>query len=137
MTTDREELDEMKKRKKAIASVGVILLVLGGAITIVAALPLMVYPSMLDEEHLTDDSLPMRDEANATYTYDYQWFQDQIDNAGWYVAAGFIPFVVGYALLIVSGAFTSETKLHRMHCDGKGETKYCSECGLKLSRLER
>jgi hypothetical protein len=38
---------------------------------------------------------------------------------------------------LATGAFIDDKKKHRMHCDGMGEKKYCPECGLKLSRLEK
>ncbi len=137
MDKDREMLEKVQKNKKLLGAAGMILIVIGGAIVLIAALPLGIYPEMMDEEHITDDSIPIRDMDNVTYTYEKEWFDQKEEDARYYVLAGCIPVAAGYALLLATGAFVDDRKNHRMHCDGTGEKRYCPECGLKLSRLEK
>ena len=127
------ELENIKKKAQVVGAVGLILLVLGLGAMVFAVLSATsgMYP---DNEHITDQGMPVRDLENATYT----WTADEITDMaqeklnlvliGGFVAA--IGMAIFYSVAVIE---PSKEKLHEIGCqiEEYGPTKYCPECGYK------
>ena len=125
---------QQRKRATAIAIACLCLIGTGVALVLVGAMHTSVYPA--DFDHITDKSLAVRDIENATYTWTAEEIDEQADKGLAIMIIGGLFAAAGYPLLFV---VPRETELHKMYCEIEeyGPCKYCPECGLKLSRLEK
>ena len=141
------ELENLKKKMDLVGFIGLALVVVGGAIALWALM--MPLSAMLpDNDHITDKGMPVRDLDNATYTWTAEEFEKILDRQSDWFVAGLIFLVPGIALFYAMISIApSEKKLHLIGCKKAKDyqfcpeygaaNKYCPECGLKLSRLER
>ena len=139
MTEDKGkvELEKVKKAANAVALVGGVIALLG---VVVLFLGLVQMNSWMfpDNEHITDQNLPIKDVKNATYTWTSEEIKHSEDQAMGLFYAGGVTAIVGVAIMYTAVIIEpSKTKIHEIGCKGDGDKKYCSECGLKLSRLEK
>lgn len=139
MTEERNkiELEKMVMKVVIVAVIGIALLLVGVAI-VLSALISLDDKMIPDNEHITDQGMPIRDIENATYT----WTSDEIDNmikektddmkvGVYFVAPG---TALLYSAIIV---VPSKTKLHQIGCKTWEDVKYCPECGLKMSKFQK
>lgn len=89
---------------------------------------------MMDEDHITDKGIAIRDKNNATYTWTHHEFDEQSQAGFCAVFAGGASLAVAFALAFAS---PSKKQLHKLGCKGSDEWKYCPECGIKMSELEK
>lgn len=127
----------MERNRVAIAMVSLVLLFLGVMGVLSCANATSVYLGLIDEEHMTDSGIAYRDLENATYTYDRNYLEEQIDNVRVLTVLSAVPLMVGLGIFYAMMAMPNGKDDHRRFCDGTSEKKYCPECGLKLSRLEK
>lgn len=137
MDKKREHAEKMNKVRSGIGVIGIVILLLGALAMLYSLGPMSVIEKLVDEEHMTDDGIAYRDLDNATYTYDRAWIENELDTWLNYMLATLVPIMVGIALFYVYMFMPGGRAFHKAHCDGAGEAKYCSECGLKLSRLDQ
>jgi len=144
---NKVELEKMKKRMEIVSIIGLALIVIGGSIAL-WALMMPLNKIVPDDEHITDQGMPIRDMENATYTWTADEFKQVLDTQGnWFTSA--VVFLLPGITLFYAALFItpSEKKLHQIGCKKAKDyqfcpecgaaNKYCPECGLKLSRLER
>ena len=128
------ELEKMDKRIGVMAIIGIAILLLGGTIALwsIVSLGDKMTP---DDEHITDQGMPVRDIKNATYT----WTSEEIDQ----MAKEKLEMITIGAFLVVPGVVLmyaailiapSKRKLHEIGCKDWTDVKYCPECGLKLEK---
>ena len=140
------ELENIKKKIEIVAIIGLALILVGGAIALWTLM--MPLSDMLpNDEHITDQGMPVRDMDNATYTWTHDELQKILDTqSDWFTVAA-IFLVPGVVLFYATlGITPSKKKLHKIGCrkakdyqfcpECGGANKYCPECGLKLSELE-
>lgn len=132
-----EERKRLKRNRGVIALVAFVLLILGAFGVLHAANSAAVYMALIDEDHMTDPGIPYRDLENATYTYDRQYLEEQVENTNNLMLICVIPVFIGTGVFYTLLAMPNGKDDHRRFCDGTSEKKYCPECGLKLSRLEK
>jgi len=131
----KDELEKMKKMANAAAIVGGIMALLGVFILFMGLVQMNSW-MLPDNEHITDQDLPIKDVKNATYTWTSEEIEHSQDQAmGLFYAGGVIGIVGGAIMYTAVILEPSKTKIHEIGCKGDGDKKYCSECGLKLSRL--
>ena len=134
----RTRTESYKRREKAIMTVAIMTLVVGYAMFIVANLQADGYENMKSYDHLTDDGIAYRDLDNATFTWTSEELDKLHDDTYYVQWLGGSIIGIGLAILFAGMILIpSDKKTHKIQCDGSGEKKYCPECGLKLSRLEK
>lgn len=118
---------------------------LGGLLCISAMSEKAMYSVLKDDEYLTDDGLPYRDMANATYTYPASEI-DKFAEPSTYLAVmgGVIMAAAMVIALVVAWIGPDRREVHSMLCkQWQNETyagnklEYCPECGLELKKLEK
>ena len=130
----KSELENIKKKAEIVGAVGLALLIIGAGIVVFAAIS-ATSGMMPDNEHITDQGMPVRDLENATYT----WTADEIadmaqEKLNLILIGGFIAGV-GMAIFYSAAAIEpSKRKLHGIGCKDWTDVKYCPECGLKLEK---
>jgi hypothetical protein len=133
--TKNEEMEKLVSRKKAQTWVCIVVLAAGIASVLASVVFIMLEPlSLMDRDHITDQDMPIRDYDNVTYTWSAEELADRAERGTPLLLIGLGMFLAGYAFLFV---LIDDKQVHRLHCTGDGEWKYCPECGLKLSRLEK
>jgi hypothetical protein len=138
--TDKEKKSygkRMKNARDAMTVFGLSFLLIAAVAVFYSLGVAQSVVDMADEDHMTDPGIPYRDLDNATYTYDREWIESKADSMITYFLWVFVPLVGGLVLFYASILMPSDKDYHKSECKGAGEAKYCSECGLKLSRLER
>ena len=138
-----QEHREVMAKRRTVGLVVVAAMVVLGAIAILA--PILAYGPILqlvDDEHMTDDGIAYRDLDNATYTYTAEELLDMVRSGQSLTVLGAGIVASSYIAFIIVGALTpSKTKDHKRYCDidptDMIDAKYCSECGLKLSELDK
>jgi hypothetical protein len=139
MTEDKGkvELEKVKKNARIVGGVGLIVLLVG-LVVLFMAIFTMFDKMIPDNEHITDQDLPVRDIKNATYTWTADEIKDMVDEKTGFLVMGGAIAAVGMGIFYSAAVIEpSSIKMHKIGCAGQGEKKYCPECGLKLSRLER
>ena len=108
-----------------------------------------MYRVLKDDDYLTDDGLPYRDMANATYTYPVAEIDELAESSNWLLAMGGVLMAASVILLVAMlGVMPEKKEIHSMLCrqwqeekfagkNGYEDMTYCPECGLKLSKLEK
>jgi hypothetical protein len=144
---NKVELENINKKCEIVVVMALALILVGGAIALWTLM--MPLSTMLpDDEHITDQGMPVRDMDNATYTWTADEFEKILDTQGTWFTAAIVFLVPGVVLFYATLAIApSEKKLHLIGCKKAKDyqfcpecgaaNKYCPECGLKLSRLER
>ena len=144
----KEERARMKRTRLGIGSIALVLLLLGAFGMLWTATTSTVYADLVNEDHMTDSGIAYRDLDNATYTYDREYIENKVDDLANLMLLSIIPLFVGMAIFYVMIVMPDERDEHRLFCrqwqnekfagnDGLEDMKYCPECGLKLSRLEK
>ena len=136
--------EENSKTISWIGTIGLATIVVGFAFSLIGGLSADMYLQFQDDEYLTDDGIAYRDMGNATYTYPVSEFNDRYMDYRLWLYGGIAVMSVGMALVFgMLFVLPSNTESHRIYCK-KWESepvsmhfKYCPECGLKLSRLEK
>lgn len=130
----KEMREQERSRKKHIAIGALVLMLIGVAIALVGIV--FTQPYIEDVDHMTDPSIAVRDIDNATYTWSAAELKDLRMDRLVIVVVGALFVAAGYPLFILS---PDDKYLHKMYCEiiEENNFKYCPECGLKLSRLER
>jgi hypothetical protein len=139
MTEDKGkvELEKVKKAANTIAVIGGTIVLLGLVILFVGLIQMNTW-MFPDNEHITDQNLPIKDVKNATYTWTSEEIKHSEDQPMGLFYVGGVIAVVGAAIMYTAVIIEpSKTKIHEIGCKGDGDKKYCSECGLKLSRLKK
>ena len=138
-----QEHREVMAKRRTFGMVIVALMVVFGAVAVLAPM-LAIAPiaQLADDEHMTDDGIAYRDLANATYTYTAEELLDMAQSGQTPILIGAGVLVSSYLMFIILGLLTpSTTKDHKRYCDidptDMIDAKYCSECGLKLSELDK
>ena len=129
--TEKEVLWKQKKRTEAL-----FLILIGlGVVLIVFGMISGMNVWLIDDDHITDPSMPISEKDNVTYTWTTEELRSQFEKSYPLMFVGLGMFFAGYAVQFVT---IGDKKFHRVHCPPiEGPDKYCSECGLRLSRLER
>ena len=157
-----KELDEKKKVERhwkaykqkngnglIVLRYGLVFVGLGGLVFLGGIQEKDMYQILKDDEYLTDDGLPYRDMANATYTYPVEKLDEMAEQSNWMIFAG--AALMGASVVVtlaVAWVIPEKKEIHSMLCrqwqdeqfagkDGPEDMTYCPECGLKLSRLEK
>jgi len=145
----REMRESMKKAEKVVAFGVVALMVVGCMILLYAAFVSVAYVNIMSDDHMTDDGIAYRDLDNATYTWSGSEITEMMEDNTWVLAVGAALIGMGYvAMLVYAALMPSGTKSHTIYCrqwqneqfagkDGLEDMKYCPECGLKLSKLDK
>ena len=142
----REMREKMKKAEKVVSFGVVALLVVGCMILLYAAFASVAYINIMTDDHMTDDGIAYRDLENATYTWSGSEITEMMEDNTWVMAIGAALAGMGYvAMLVMAALIPSDTKSHAIYCKqwetpedpDEAKFKYCPECGLKLSRLEK
>ena len=140
------ELENLKKKMDIVGIIGIALILIGGAIAL-WTLMMPLTDILPDDEHITDQEMPVRDMENATYTWTADEFEKILDTQSTWFTVALVFLLPGialfYAMLVIE---PSNKKLHKTGCKKAKDyqfcpecgaaNKYCPECGLKLSELE-
>ena len=130
----KEEVEKLRMRGKNIELTALCIMLAGGLGLLVAMFMGQGYVDLVSDDHITDQDMPVRDLENATYTYTADELLSRFQHVLPLLVASMTAFASGGIMLAVTGP--SEANFHKLHC-GEGDQKYCPECGLKLSRLEK
>ncbi len=137
--------EKWNQRQKGLA-IGALGLILIGAMWAIAC---MAEPSVLmklrSDDYMDDPTIPFNERDNATYTFTDEWLSERYDRLIWWCVPGVILLACGYAMVYLPGlAGINEKTIHKEFCkmpelfETEHPTwRYCPECGLKLSRLEK
>jgi hypothetical protein len=132
------ELEKMSKRVEVVAVIGLALLLVGAGIALWSLIS--IDDKMLpDNEHITDQGMPIRDLENATYTWTSEEIEQMAKEKLDVLTLGAFLIAPGTALLYgIMFLAPSKRKLHEINCnpgeDYLDSDKYCPECGLKLEK---
>ena len=129
-----EIVEKELKKKNVMEATFLVLLVLG---VFVVLLGLFFNPiPTTDIDHLTDPSIAVRDLDNATYTWTADEITTSAKNKAYVVFLGVGLIMAAYPLIFLT---TGDREFHKRYCEpvDPSSSKYCPECGLKLSRLEK
>ena len=140
MSDKKEKLTFIERARKRVAMVEIV----GLGIFIVGMMGVMlmihgatVYHELRGDEYMDDPSMPFDERTNATYTFTDDWLKDKYYRSMlWAVIPGVIGGA-GYAVAIGGVSILNLKETHKEFCRGQGKDRYCSECGLKLSKLEK
>ena len=137
MSDEKSFKDEIRARKRAAGIIVIALLLIGAVIALFGAIQSGVITGIASEDHMTDPTIPYNELENATFTIDAEWVKEKQQEALYIVILGALLVAPGYVGLILVDALAGDKRMHQEFCKGAGEQKYCSECGLKLSRLKK
>jgi hypothetical protein len=129
--------EKMNQRIKLLGACSLLLIVLGGAFALAQASAVSTYWDLRSDDYMDDPTMPFNERENATYTFTDQWLKDTYWRLIWYAVPGLIMYLVGIVVFYTRDLVVNEKEIHKTFCKGEGEKKYCPECGLKLSRLEK
>jgi len=134
MTEDKKGIERISRNKKLVDVTALIVMMVGVALMFSTLPMLFTISDMVKTDHLTNPSIPAKDLDNATYTYTAHELL-KMANLPIYILFGGVAFMFGG--MIMAYVNPSDKDIHIVKCKGTGEQKYCSECGLKLSRLKK
>ena len=148
---DRELIEEYRKtmkRRRDICSMLLLGAILVGlAVMFVPLLSNTGLRGVMDDDHMTDDSIAYRDLENATFTWSAEEINELVDD-NYYVAmlGGAIVASTYVGFLVLSALTPSKEKDHKRYCTDLSpytitgwenvEVKYCPECGIDLKKLK-
>ena len=134
------ELEKTKKKLEVVYVIGVGLVLIGAWMVLftVTNLDDKMIP---DNEHITDQGMPIRDLENATYTWTSEEIEQMAKDKQDSMLVGAFLAVPGAALMY-GGLFTipSQRKMHEVGCkpwDPTSLFKYCPECGYKIADKDK
>lgn len=140
---DKEAIKEyregMKKRELWGMALAVGLLLIGILLVFVSIFSTDFALRIMDDDHLTDDSIAFRDMDNATYTWTAEELEDMMDDGRAFLFFGAGVALSGYvAFIIVRILVPSKEKDHKRYCEitAPEGSKYCPECGIDLKKLK-
>ena len=140
------ELEKIRKKAEIVSVIGLVLILIGAAMALWGVM-IPVGAMLPDNEHITDQGMPVRDLENASYT----WTADEIEKTldtqeDWFIAAlvFLLPgLALFYGMVLIA---PSKREIHLIGCrkpkdyqfcpECGAANKYCPECGLKLSELK-
>ena len=129
--------EKINRRSQILWAVSHMLIVFGGLWASTQIWSATPYYDLRSDEYMDDPAIPYNERDNATYTFTDQWLEEKWTRLMWYCVPGYILFAVGFVLSYSRDWLINEKEVHKTFCKGSGEPKYCSECGLKLSELEK
>ena len=129
--------EKLRMRAQALWALGICLIVIGGLWMDVQLSSIIPYNELRSDEYMNDPTIPYNERDNATYTFTDQWLKDTYWRLAWYAIPGGVLFAIGVALYSCKDWIINGKEVHKTLCKGDGEARYCSECGLKLSELEK
>ena len=138
MTQEKEkgivELEKFEKKAGVVATIGMALMLVGGMIVLwsIVSLDEKMIP---DNEHMTDQNMPIRDIKNATYTWTSEEIDQMVKEKADMLLIGAFLIAPGTALLYAWIFISpSKRKMHEIGCKQYDDVKYCPKCGLKLEK---
>ena len=147
MAKEKEEKNELEKclmRKRIMVMVGFVAIIVGGCLAVAALGASAPFYELRGDEYMDDPTIPFNERDNATYTFTDEWLSDRYNLLMWVAMPGLVLYVVGIGVLFLGDGVMSDRSVHKAYCKittRYGDTyptwKYCPECGLKLSRLEK
>jgi len=138
----KESMEKKRKISGLIAIVGFYALVIGFGILIMGLFSAQSLDRWLDEEHMSDPSMPYNEFENATYTITPNDLDELLVMSQDMAVIGVVFLGLGVAIIgTMMAVVPSKKEQHKLLCSvtvREHETDlYCSECGLKLSLLEK
>jgi len=137
MAEKKDFREQVKVRKSVAGLCGLLILALGAIVVLWASFQMSFYSELLSDDHMTDPAIPYNELENATYTFENEWLMEKVDGSLFILLFGAMLFVPGYIIFVFAESLFGDKMMHREFCKGSSEGKYCPECGLKLSRLEK
>ena len=138
--TQKEELSALEKVRKntRYLAIGLLCVLLFGAMLLFfGMINTIAYQNMKDPTHFSDPNIKYSDMKNASFTWTRQEINSEMQVWAYLGIFGGGLVAGGYVLALV---FPSEKDFHKLGCkeiQEYGNIKYCPECGLKLSELEK
>jgi len=130
----KDERTKLRKNKDNLDAFGFVVILVGMGIIFLGLLTIIGLQNVVDEKHLSNPDMPYQDyPENATYSWTYSEIMDEVFNTYYFSGIGILLLVIGGGCVILN---TSRKTLHELECSRYQCGKYCSDCGLKLSRLE-
>lgn len=126
-------MEKAERKRKAVVVVGLAMLAFGSGFLGACLAVDASFASLQKPEHMTDDSIAVRDMDDATYTFDMAYLESR-ENQSWVVYA-FALVILSCGWLIMK-AMPSGADIHHAYCKGEVEARYCSGCGIELKDLE-
>ena len=151
MTKEKEEKSELEKcilRKRVVWVLAFVAIVIGGMLAIYAMGTAQTFFELRSDDYMNDPSIPFNERDNATYTFTDEWLSERYNYLMWVAMPGLVLYLVGVGVLFLGDGVMSYQSVHKAYCrqwqnekfagnDGLEDMKYCPECGLKLSQLEK
>lgn len=134
--TEKTMAQKMRLRNELVTAMGLGLMLLGAMWVVVTMAEPNVYLKLRSDEYMDDPTIPYNERDNATYTFTDDWFSETHNRLIWWSVPGIIIFALGVIPFYMGDLMFRDTEIHKQCCKG-GEARYCPECGLKLSRLEK
>ena len=141
--TEKSELEKCLMRKRIVLMFAVVAIMIGGMLAIFAIGAAQTFFELRSDDYMNDPAIPYNERDNATYTFTDEWLSDKYNLLMWVAVPSVILYVVGCGLLFLGDGVMSDQSVHKAYCK-KWESeplsmhfKFCPECGLKLSRLEK
>lgn len=138
----------MKKREGLVGALLIGCLIVGAGVLFYGMWAQNVWGQVVDEDHMTDPSIPYNERENATYTWSSEDILEKVTDLNMIYYAGGVLIAVGYAGALTFAALSPDKKKdHLRYCANLApykipgweniEIKYCPECGLELKKLEK
>ena len=142
--TGKSELEKCILRKRVVLVLAFAAIVIGGMLAIYAMGAAQSFFELRSDDYMNDPTIPFNERDNATYTFTDEWLSDRYNHLMWVAMPGLVLYVVGVGVLFLGDAIISDQSVHKAYCkitarygDTYPSWKYCPECGLKLSKLEK
>jgi len=137
--------EKWNERDRALAIIALGLILIGALWAMASMAEPSVYMKLRSDDYMNDPTIPFNERDNATYTFTDEWLSEKYNRLMWWVVPGAILLVCGYAMVYLPGLVgINEKTIHKEFCkipekfeDEHPTWRYCPECGLKLSRLEK
>lgn len=134
MTEEKKDLvQELRKRRNTHSAITDWALIIGFMIMFAAMGVVIGQGWFGNDNHLSSPNIPLKDAKNATYTFTQHDWVDANTPLMIIMLGGLMIAIFGMGANLATPGLRT---MHRIHCKGEGEKRYCPECGLELSQLE-
>ena len=138
----KESMEKKRKISGLIAILGLYAVVIGFAVLVIGLFSAQSLDRWLDEEHMTDPSMPYNEFENATYTITPNDLDELLVMSQDMAVIGVVFLGLGAAIIgTMIAVVPSKKEQHKLVCTNPKymdpDNTYCPECGLKLSLLEK
>ena len=142
----KESMEKKRKIRGLIAILGLYAVVIGFAVLVIGLFSAQSLDRWLDEEHMSDPSMPYNEFENATYTITPNDLDELLVMSQDMAVIGVVFLGLGVAIIgTMIAVMPSKKEQHKLICPNieamfwgnKVEPIYCPVCGLKLSLLDR